>query len=73
MLYKFHVMSFVKKSKNQEIAIDVQNARFVNKRKKMKFDWAGPGCFYSLHMHFQFTPPGPFICTLVIFVFLFHF
>ena len=45
MLYKFHVMSFIKKSKNQEIEVDVQNARFCEPRKKMKSDWAGPGHF----------------------------
>ena len=40
MLYKFHVMSFVKKSKNQEIAIDVQSVHFCEQEEEDEV-WLG--------------------------------
>ena len=73
MLFKFHVLSFVKRSRFQELAVCTEQARVCHKEEdEVEMGWA---CFVLLFAppSFLFAPPGPISLYFVIFAFLFHF
>ena len=73
MLYKFHVLSFSKISRFQELAVCTGQARVLSQGRR----WSGNGLgLFVLTFDtplFSFCTSGPISLYFVIFAFLFHF
>ena len=66
-------MSFVKKSKNQELAIDTQKCVFCEQEEEEEVWWAGPVVFSLLTPLFSVYTPWPIYLIFIIFdIFIFY-